>query len=429
MKQETGYLYKVLYEIAKEVNSSLAVAEVLDAIVESTAKAMNLKGCSLMLLTPDRERLIHTVAYGLSDWYVRKGPVEASPIILEALQGKPVAILNAQEDPRVLYPQQAAKEGITSMLSIPLMLRDEVIGIMRLYTTEPRHFSSEEIDFLSAVANLGAIALEKARLHESVEEDYKYRLQQKAEELSKLEKGKTRLMYFLSMVAHDLKAPLAAIQSYFGVMLGGFAGELNPKQRQMMERSSERIKGLLELISDLLDISRIETEQFVQDMKEVTLTQILEHSVEDAKTMAEQNGVKLIVNVPERPIFIYAAPDRLQQVLDNLLSNAIKFTPQGGIIGLKVMDKDNELQVEVTDTGIGIPPEDLPQIFDDFYRGSNINNPGTGLGLSIVKRILEIHRGSIWAESPCPETNSGSKFTFTLPTKKTTATVRRGEES
>ncbi len=424
MEQGQTAFYKVLYEIAKEVNSSLAVQEVLDAIVASITKAIDAKGCSLMLLTPNREQLVHSVAYGLSDWYIRKGPIKAVSFLQEVLQGKPVVILNAPEDPRVYYPEQARREGIASILCMPLRLRDEVIGVLTVYTAEPRHFSSGEIDFLSAVANLGAIALEKARVYESLGEEYERRLQEKADELARLEQGKGYLLRFLSIAAHDLKAPLAAIQSYFGVMLGGFAGELAPKPRQMIKRSSQRIVELLELISDLLDVSRIETGQIVQEMEEVSVAQAAGKAFEGIEDIAEQRRVKLTTDIPEELPLVYASPDRLQQVFTNLLGNAVKFTPEGGSICLKLRKDYDEVKVEVSDTGIGVPSEDLAKIFDDFYRGSNVKTPGTGLGLSIVKRIVEAHRGRIWAESPCPETGTGTKFTFTIPIK----TVEMGEE-
>ena len=108
---------------------------------------------------------------------------------------------------------------------------------------------------------------------------------------------------------------------------------------------------------------------------------------------------------------------RLQQVVTNLTNNAVAYTHEGTVL-VKVTDGDNEVRVEVMDSGIGIPPQDLPRLFADFFRGSNVQSKGTGLGLSISKRIVEAHGGKIWAESPCPETNKGSKFTFTLPKKQ-----------
>jgi len=172
MEERDQKYYHSLYEIAMVLNSTHEPEDVLGSIVESVAKAMEAKGCSLMLLTPDKKLLLHTIAYGLSEQYVRKGPVSADRSIAEALQGRPVDILNAAEDDRVQYRKQADAEGIASILCVPIMLREEVIGVIRVYTAEPRHFTQDDMYFVGAVANLGAIALENAKLYDSAKWDY-----------------------------------------------------------------------------------------------------------------------------------------------------------------------------------------------------------------------------------------------------------------
>ncbi len=233
-------------------------------------------------------------------------------------------------------------------------------------------------------------------------------------EIAKLEEEKTRFLRFIGVAAHDLKAPLAAIQGYIGVMLGGFSGELNEKQRNMLDRSSYRINELLHLISDLLDIPRIETGQIVPEMKELSLAQVIKSCLDDHRKLAEEKGLQLTAELPDNLPDIYGSAPRLQQVVTNLLSNALAYTPEGAIM-LRIKDCPDCLAVEVADTGIGIPPGDLPKLFTDFYRGGNVDKKGTGLGLSISKRIVEAHGGKIWAESPCPDSMIGSRFTFTLP--------------
>ena len=410
---ESEYRYKTLYSIAKRLTSSLAPEEVLNTIVESIAKAVGAKGCSLMLLSPDKKQLIHTISYGLSKWYLRKGPVRTDTVISKVLKGKSVAIRDATQDRRVQYQEQAKKEGIASMLSVPLMPDGEVVGIMRVYTSEQRHFSPATIEFLGSVANLGAIALSKARLHEALGRS----LEERSVELSKLEEDKARFLRFLSIAAHDLKAPLTAIQGFLWVMLGGFSGELTDKQRNMLQRSSHRIDELLNLISDLLDIPRIESGQIVQEIKEVALCQVVKRCCDELHPQAKEKGVALKVKLPQSLPEIPGSSPRLQQVITNLVSNAINYTSQGTVT-VRVMETDKDVKVEVMDTGIGIPPEDLPRVFDDFFRASNVAIRGTGLGLAIAKRIVEAHGGDIYVESPCPESNIGSKFTFTLPKKR-----------
>jgi signal transduction histidine kinase len=242
-------------------------------------------------------------------------------------------------------------------------------------------------------------------------------LEQASQEIAKMEEARNRFLQFLGVTVHDLKAPLTAIQSYFWVMLGGFAGELTEKQRGMLERSSQRIKELLTLISDLLDIPRIETGQMIQEMKDVSLRRVIETAVGDMRDLAKQKKLKLRLEMPKSLPQIRGSAPRLQQVITNLLNNAINYTPEGTII-IRVSQDEKEIRVEVMDSGIGIPADDLPHIFEDFFRASNVEIKGTGLGLSIAKRIVETHGGRIWVESPCPETRKGSKFSFSLPKKR-----------
>jgi len=164
--------YTSLYDIAAVINSSLRPEEVLSRLVKNVADTTKAKGCSIMLLTPDRKLLLHTGAYGLSDWYFRKGPVSADQSISEVLTGRPVDIFDATTDERVQYREQAKHEGIASILSVPMMLRGEVIGVVRVYSAEQREFTEDGVRFVEAVANLGAIALENARLYDAVQKDY-----------------------------------------------------------------------------------------------------------------------------------------------------------------------------------------------------------------------------------------------------------------
>lgn len=172
MKTSEKSYYHSLYEVAAVLNSARAPENILHSLVERVAKAIGAKGCSLMFLDPDKKVLLHTVAYGLSDWYVRKGSVKADRSISEALAGRAVAVLDATTDERIQYREQAKREGIASVLSVPMKLREEIIGVLRVYTPERHPFSDDEIYFAEAVANLGAIALENARLYEACQKDY-----------------------------------------------------------------------------------------------------------------------------------------------------------------------------------------------------------------------------------------------------------------
>ncbi len=163
-----------LYDVAKAINSTLDFSQVLETIVKEVVESMGLKASSLRLLDRRGKRLLMGAAYGLSEDYIRKGAVEVnkSGIDKEVLAGKTVSIFDARTDPRFQYPEQAKKEGIRSVLVVPLMVEDRAIGVMRAYAAENREFSEDEVEFLNAVANLSAIAIENARLHQALKTEY-----------------------------------------------------------------------------------------------------------------------------------------------------------------------------------------------------------------------------------------------------------------
>jgi len=252
------------------------------------------------------------------------------------------------------------------------------------------------------------------RLGEQLIEEKKTELEKASSEMAELTEEKNRFLRFLSIAAHDLKAPLTAIQGFLWLMLGGYSGDITEKQRHMLDRSSKRINELLKLISDLLDIPRIETGQIIPEIKEISLRQAVRNCLQELRKEAREKGLKLKVELPETLSRIRGSSPRIQQVITNLVGNAIHYTEEGTIT-MKITEQNDYIQVEVEDTGIGIPVEDMPHIFDDFFRASNVDVKGTGLGLSIAKRIVEAHGGTIWCESPCPGADRGSRFVFTLP--------------
>ena len=229
---------------------------------------------------------------------------------------------------------------------------------------------------------------------------------------SRLQHTKESMGRILSVIFHDLKAPLAAVETYNRLLLGEFAGELNEEQKNIVQRSSKRLSDLLDLVSNMIDFSRIDFADL--KMERISLAKVIEDCVEVMYPLAEEKGLQLITEVPQELPAIPGSRERLKQVVTNLLSNAIKFTPSGGMITVRAKDDEDYVQVEVADSGIGVPAEELPKIFDGFFRGLDMAGRGAGLGLSISKKIIEAHHGRIWAVSPCPESGRGSRFTFTL---------------
>jgi signal transduction histidine kinase len=403
--------YEILYELSKPVIEAVGADNVMSSIVESTAKGTGAMGSAIMRLSPDGETLETVISYGLSEEYINKGDIVVDEAVKEMLSGKPMNITDVANDPRVQYPEHAKKEGIASLLSIPVRgTTGNIIGLLRVYDTKVRKWKKGEIDFLTSIADLGGIVLEKAEAYDQVIRD----VGEAKSEIKKLEDDRSMFLEFLSMVAHDLKAPVGAVESYLKVMLRGSPGPLTEKQEKWLERSIARLDGMLELISDLLDVSRIETGQVAPEMEMCAFDEVLQGCIETAHALAVPRGIKLDIDAGAEYPKIFASPIRLAQLVNNIVSNAVRYTPDGGTIGIRAILEPELILVEVEDDGTGIEDEVLPRVFDDFFRGDR-ETEGTGLGLSICKRVVELHGGKIWVESPAPGTGVGTRVSFTLP--------------
>jgi len=220
---------------------------------------------------------------------------------------------------------------------------------------------------------------------------------------------------FITMVSHQLRSPLVAIQQYFEVILAGMVGQVEEKQREMILRARERLDGLLKLINDWLDMARINRGQIVDKLKPLSLKEILEKLVDFLNPMASENKVSLELSPVSPLAFVLGDEESLEQVFSNLINNAIKYNRPEGSVKISVREEQDFIAIEIEDTGVGIAKEHLPFIFDQFYRVSRSEHQktkGTGLGLSIAKKIVEAHNGSIQVSS---ELGKGSIFTVFLP--------------
>ncbi|MBW1980658.1 MAG: response regulator [Deltaproteobacteria bacterium] len=231
--------------------------------------------------------------------------------------------------------------------------------------------------------------------------------------LKELDEMKSR---FVQQVSHELRSPLAAIKQQHSVILEGMAGELTAKQRELLQRGHDKIQGLLDMINELLDVARIESGHAVQQQIPLQLNGIIKETCTLLAERAREQGVEIELSLPEEMPMVQADERCMEEVFINLVANAINYSPEGGKVSLSAVDHGEYLELRLTDTGIGIAPEELPKIFDKFYR---VKHPktrqviGTGLGLAIVKGIIEAHRGSIEVEST---PGQGTTFRIMLPT-------------
>lgn len=223
---------------------------------------------------------------------------------------------------------------------------------------------------------------------------------------------------FITMVTHQLRSPLVAIQQYFEVILAGLVGKVDKTQEEMILRARERLEGLLRLINDWLDLARIDQGKIVASLKPVALDPIIRRQLEFLQPLAQEYQVRLDFSPPDQPVSVEGDEQMLDQVFSNLLTNGIKYNKPGGAVTVTLRPENDTVVVAVADTGIGIAREHLPFIFDQFYRVSRREDQrikGTGLGLSIAKKIIEAHGGSIEVES---EPGQGSTFFVRLPRPK-----------
>jgi signal transduction histidine kinase len=231
----------------------------------------------------------------------------------------------------------------------------------------------------------------------------------------KLEEQDILKSQYVLTVSHDLKASLSTIQSCLKVVLNNLSAGMSDKAKEMIIRAEQRSRYLLHFVKDLLDLSRIRAAKEIVKT-DILLSDSIEKIIEQLKIKVDEKNIDLLSEKIEA-VYVHANIEALEELIMNLLFNAINYTPQGGKISICSQKSDNQnfIQVSVTDNGIGIPQEDLPYIFEDFFRAKNaqvLEKNGTGLGLSIAKQIVETHEGKIWTES---QMGKGSKFVFTLP--------------
>src|SRR3989339_1832850 len=230
--------------------------------------------------------------------------------------------------------------------------------------------------------------------------------------LKELDKMKSE---FIAMVAHELRSPIATVEQQLTVVLGGMAGDLNEKQDQLMTRARERTRGVLTLINDLLDLSKIEAGKMVQYKEPLNLADVIIRVVEMMKIDAQAKNIRIDFLPPASISTIQADRSSMEGIFTNLISNAIKYTLAGGSVTIRLEDQDGFVEISVADTGIGIKSDDLPRIFDKFFRVKTSETRqivGTGLGLSIVKSIVDAHMGTISVEST---DGKGTTFSILLP--------------
>jgi signal transduction histidine kinase len=314
-----------------------------------------------------------------------------------------VYIPDIREDHEYTLEALAHAADYLSVLAVPMLLEREPIGVIVVTGAEAAAFSQRQIELLQTFADQAVIAVENVRLFKELEAANR-----------ELEVASQHKSEFLANMSHELRTPLNAILGFSEVLSERMFGDLNDKQDEYLKDIHASGQHLLSLINDILDLSKIEAGRMGLELTDFDLPTAIDSALTLIRERASRRGITLHQAVDHRLGQIRGDERKIRQVLLNLLSNALKFTPEGGRIDVRSGLVEGMAEIAVTDTGVGIAPEDQEVIFEEFRQVGTAAKKveGTGLGLALSRKFIELHRGGIRVES---QVGVGSTFTFTLP--------------
>jgi signal transduction histidine kinase len=384
--------------------------DLLSVLLPLIRKLLAADTCSLFLLDEDSDELVVRATAGdrIGDAVGRvRTPVGEGVVGRVAAEGKPIVLGDVEHTTGL--NQMVHEIGIKSLCYVPLLMPGKVVGVLHVGTLSPRAFTDDDVELLRMAADRAAMAIVHARLFEA-ERQTAETLARTNEELRELDQMKD---LFVSGVSHELRTPLTSMLGYLEILRDGEAGELSDEQQHFIEIVDRNCHRLHNLIDDILFLSRLDSGRFHLERASVDLAQLVAERVESIRPAAEKKRVEVHLDTSDASSQLWADPSRLAQVTDNLLSNGVKFTPEGGEVFVTVRTLDETAQLEVRDTGVGIPEDEAQRLFERFFRASTAQNiQGTGLGLSITKSIVEGHDGTISVRSAV---GVGTTVTVDLP--------------
>ena len=403
---------RALGEVGQAVSSTLDLETVLHTIVTRATQLTGMDGGSIYEYDEAREEFhLHTadrlpdeLAEALRATPMRKGEGALGRM---ALTGEPVAISDIGDE--TVYQSRVrdllVALGFRSLLAVPLVRDDQILGGIAVNRKAPGGFAPEVVALLQTFAAQSALAIQNARLFRELEH--------KSRELETASRHKSE---FLANMSHELRTPLNAIIGFSEVLHERLFGDVNDKQAEYLADILASGRHLLALINDILDLSKVEAGRMELDRADFDLPAAIGNALSLVRERAQRRGIALASTLDPAIGTIHADERKVKQVLLNLLSNALKFTPEGGAIGVRAGVEGAFVEVAVSDTGVGISPEDQAAVFEEFRQvgAASKKVEGTGLGLAISRKFVELHGGTIRVES---ELGRGATFAFTLPRK------------
>jgi signal transduction histidine kinase len=402
---------KALGEVGQTVSSTLDLETVLTRIVSHAVQLSGTDGGAIYEYDEQSEEFLLRATDHMEEELIsalRANPPRLGDGVVgrAAASREPVQVPNILEE-RAYAPrmrQMLERYGFRASLAVPLLREERIIGGLVVRRKSTGEFRPEVIELLKTFATQSVLAIQNARLFREIEE--------KSRQIEAANRHKSE---FLANMSHELRTPLNAIIGFSEVLGERMFGELNEKQAEYTDDILSSGRHLLSLINEILDLSKVEAGRMELEIVTFDLPLAIDNARTFVRERATKHGINLDVTIDERLGDFVGDERKIKQILLNLLSNAVKFTPEGGRIGIKAKQADGSVEISVTDTGIGISPEDQAKIFEEFRQVGTADahkREGTGLGLTLAKKFVELHGGKIWVES---EVGKGSTFSFTLP--------------
>ena len=400
-----------LREVGLELTAELELDALLESIVSRAVSLLNGASGGLFLFRPDLNAL---------EWIVKVGP-HPTPIGTIIKPGEGISGKVWSLGGPILRDDYAQWEGHANhtedslsmaVVAVPVRWRDSFLGVLNVLRTLPETFSQGDAELLDLFAAQSAIAIENARLYQQVSQQAG-ELSEVVIRLQELDRLKSE---FIQNVSHELRSPLALIRGYAELLSMGELGELKPNQRKPVDIIARRSRMLSDLVSDILLV--LEVEANPRAPEPVRLDIVAKAAVEDFQLSAQVAGLTLVSEIADELPPVSGYPTYLRRVVDNLIDNAIKFTPEGGMITVRARQTEQQVVLEVCDTGIGIPTDQLERVFERLYQvhGSTRRRyGGVGLGLALAREIAEAYGGDVTVESVL---GKGSTFTVSLPIRQ-----------
>lgn len=395
-----------VHRLQAVTDATITAISLDDLLKESLARisqVLNADIAVIFLTDSDKSRLVIKAALGLDPQFIDSFRIDIGEGIAGRIASERQPVLIDSNAYQIAQCQLFEEQPIETLMGVPLVLQDKVLGVIYAGTLDVRQFSTDDMYLLELVADRLAWAIDRANLYEA---------EQKAR--SAAENANRLKDEFLAIVSHELRTPLNSILGWAQMLrIRKLDANMTARALETIERNA---KQQVKVIDDILDVSRIIRGKFRLTVVVVNLAEIVRDCVENFALSAGSKNIDLVLNIKSNLSTINGDPDRLRQIISNLLSNAIKFTPEEGRIEVGLSQKDKQLELSVSDTGIGIDPEFLPHVFEGFRQADSSttrSHGGLGLGLTIVSYLVELHGGNVEVFSEGK--NKGSTFIVRLP--------------